>query len=85
MEQERNLNVAEITELTRNLTIREFCELMRQSRTSYFNNRRLGLGPDEVRVGRHVIIITPQAVREWLERHTVRAAEAKPTTEEEPA
>ncbi|MGF6481931.1 hypothetical protein [Paraburkholderia sp. JPY419] len=71
-------------EQERNLTIREFCELARWSKTSYFNMRRLGLGPDEVRVGRH-IIITRQAVREWEQRHTVRAAEAKPATEAEPA
>lgn len=68
----------------RNLTIREFCTLQRLSKVSYFNLRRLGLGPDEVRVGRH-ITITPEAVREWEQRHTKRAAELKPTTEPEPA
>ena len=50
-------------------TIREFCEHERLSKSKYYDLRKRGLGPAEIRVG-SVIRITPQAHVAWRERHT---------------
>jgi hypothetical protein len=45
-------------------TIREFCDAHRISRSTYYNLRKQGLGPDEARV-RDRVIITMEAAARW--------------------
>jgi hypothetical protein len=45
-------------------TINQFCAAEQMSRPHYFNMRRRGLGPREIRDGRF-IRITPEAHAEW--------------------
>lgn len=55
----------------RSKTIAEFCEAEGLSPSSYYKLRRMGLGPDEIRVpGLEIIRITVTAHREWRERMT---------------
>ena len=51
----------------RSLTISQFCFRHQIGRTSYFQMRKTGLGPREIRVGR-VIRISPDSEREWVDR-----------------
>jgi hypothetical protein len=55
-------------------TIPEFCDTHRISRAHYYNMRKLGLGPDEARVGDRVIITIESAAR-WR-RQREKAARA---------
>jgi hypothetical protein len=55
-------------------TIQEFCDTHRISRAHYYNMRKLGLGPDEARVGDRVIITLESAAR-WR-RQREKAARA---------
>jgi hypothetical protein len=45
-------------------TIREFCDAHRISKSTYYNLRKQGLGPDEARV-RDRVIITMEAAARW--------------------
>jgi len=54
-------------------TIEEFCTRHHLSRSEYFRIRKLGLGPDELRVAGNVRI-TAEADRKWGRRHTAKAA-----------
>lgn len=45
-------------------TIAEFCEAYRFGRTQYFQMKRRGLGPREMRVGRRVVI-SKEAAADW--------------------
>ena len=57
--------------LDRSLTVPEFCTRHNVSRASYYKLRRLGLGPDEMRMpGTCIVRITPEADRAWRERMT---------------
>jgi hypothetical protein len=50
-------------------TIDEFCVDKNISRPSYFKIRRLGLGPEELRIpGTSIVRITRRAAEEWEER-----------------
>ena len=53
-------------------TIETFCESERISRSAYFDMRRQGWGPDEMRIGR-LIRISPEAKARWR-RQRERAA-----------
>jgi hypothetical protein len=46
------------------LSIRQFCDMHDISWGHYFNMRKRGEGPDEMRAGRRVII-TPEAATAW--------------------
>jgi hypothetical protein len=67
------LEVAGRASIGNSLTIRGFCAAENISRAGYYNLRRKGLTPDEVRVGR-TIRITPEAHARWRRKHTKRAA-----------
>ncbi|CAG4903094.1 hypothetical protein [Paraburkholderia saeva] len=54
------------------LSLREFCEAYGLNRATVFKLRREGLGPDELVVGRR-ILITHAAAREWEMRMQARA------------
>lgn len=62
----------------KNLTVSEFCDAERISKVHYYNLKRRGEGPDEVRIGRRAVI-TPEAKREWEARMTKRGIEADAT------
>lgn len=47
------------------LTIQEFCDLVKISRSTYFALQRLELGPHILRIGR-AVRIAPKAVEDWL-------------------
>jgi hypothetical protein len=50
-------------------TIPQFCEVENLSASSYFKLKRLGLGPDEMRIpGTEIVRITATAHRGWRER-----------------
>ncbi len=49
------------------LSIKQFCQLMNISRTTYFALQGLELGPDTIKIGRAVRIKRSAAMR-WLER-----------------
>jgi hypothetical protein len=53
-------------------TIAEWCADKRISRSSYYNLKRAGLGPAELRVGVK-IIITPEADAAWRQQMQARA------------
>ena len=57
-------------------TIDEFCWAHGFSRASYYNMKVRGEGPEEARVGRHVII-TAEAAARWRRRRTSPARRAK--------
>src|SRR4051812_5229349 len=53
----------------RALTIREFCILENMAAATYYKIRRLGYGPDEMRVpGPALVRITQRARRDWHAR-----------------
>lgn len=52
---------------TLTLSVKEFCALVPMSVTTYYQMKRAGQGPRELRIGRHVRI-TRQAVENWLAR-----------------
>jgi hypothetical protein len=54
------------------LSIAEFCELNRISWGTYFNIRRRGQGPREMRIGRRVLI-APEAAAAWRRARVVAA------------
>jgi hypothetical protein len=53
-------------------SIREFCDANGISHGTYFNMRRRGEGPREMRIGSRVLI-TAEAAAEWRAAHTVAA------------
>ena len=57
-------------------TIDEFCENNRIGRSTYYNLRKDGLGPREMRCGRKGII-TPEAEDDWRRMMERRTAEAE--------
>ncbi|WP_321907126.1 hypothetical protein [Paraburkholderia sp. J11-2] len=63
-------------EAQNNFTIAEFCDLVRISKGAYFKLKKLGLGPDELHIGRRVII-TPAARAAWEAKMTSRQSEAE--------
>ena len=56
-------------------SIAEFCAAHGISRASYYNIKRAGLGPREIRVGRSVRISTGAAA-EWREKLEAASANA---------
>lgn len=50
-------------------TISEFCATEKMSRSKYYDLRRKGLTPDEMRAG-GIIRITPEAHAKWRRKHT---------------
>lgn len=63
-------------EVERSFSIAELCEAENISAGTYFNLRREGLGPREIRF-RSTVRITPDARREWhekLRRHSATRA-----------
>jgi hypothetical protein len=56
-------------------TIDEFCEHEKISRAKYYQLRKIGKGPVELRVG-GVIRITPQAHAKWRRKYTKPSATA---------
>jgi hypothetical protein len=65
------MNVREIPDDDRSLTIDEFCQLNHMSRTFYFRLRKQGNGPEEMRFGAHVRI-TPESNERWRKKYTRR-------------
>ena len=68
-------------------TIDEFCENNRISRSAYYNLKKDGLGPREMRCGRKPII-TPEAEDDWrrmMERLTAEAGRCSNISRPEPA
>jgi hypothetical protein len=47
------------------LTIKEFCKRHHISRGKYFDMRKAGIGPAEMRLGRALVRITDEADRAW--------------------
>ncbi|HVI66746.1 MAG TPA: hypothetical protein VM910_29850 [Bradyrhizobium sp.] len=56
-------------------TVTEFCQAHRISETTYYELKKLGLGPDEMEIGRKRIISIEAAAR-WRKAREVVAAEA---------
>jgi hypothetical protein len=52
-------------ESERSLTIKEFCTRHHISRGKYFDLRKAGLGPAEMRLGHALVRITAEADRAW--------------------
>jgi predicted DNA-binding transcriptional regulator AlpA len=48
-------------------TIPQFCDAYHFSRVHYYTLKKQGLGPDELRLGRKVVI-TRRAVEQWEQR-----------------
>jgi hypothetical protein len=59
----------------RSFTIAEWCSARRISRSSYYNLKRAGLGPAELRIGVKVTI-TPEADAAWRKQMQTRTADA---------
>src|SRR5262249_37851949 len=51
-------------------TIKEFCECHRLSRAQYYELKKRGLTPDEMRLGPQLVFITTESAREWRQRMT---------------
>jgi hypothetical protein len=50
-------------------TVEEFCRTHRISRPFYYVLRARGQGPDEMRLGKRVVI-SNESARRWRKRHT---------------
>lgn len=48
------------------ITLLEFCDRYKLSRSTYYEMRKRGLGPREIHIGRRVVIAW-RAIREWEE------------------
>jgi hypothetical protein len=59
--------------LSASSTIRDFCIAEKISRAKYYQLKKRGLGPDEMRVD-GIIRITPDSHARWRNRHTRRSA-----------
>lgn len=49
------------------MTIRQFCQRHQIGRTTYFQMRKSGFGPREIRVG-HLVRISFDSERDWLQQ-----------------
>jgi hypothetical protein len=67
----------------RSLTLDEFCAVENLCMASYFKARRLGNGPQELRIpGTNIVRITPEARREWHRRMAEQAQSEQAQLEE---
>ena len=48
------------------ITLLDFCDRYKLSRSTFYEMRKRGLGPREIHIGRRVLI-TRRAIREWEE------------------
>lgn len=60
------LTPAEIADGGGAITLLEFCDRYKLSRSTFYEMRKRGLGPREIHVGRRVLIAW-RAIREWEE------------------
>jgi hypothetical protein len=54
-----------MTESERSLTIKEFCKRHHISRGKYFDMRKAGIGPAEMRLGRALVRISAESDLAW--------------------
>jgi hypothetical protein len=67
----------------RSLTLDEFCAVEKLCMASYFKARRLGNGPQELRIpGTNIVRITPEARRDWHRRMAEQAQSEQAQLEE---
>ncbi|WP_322044981.1 hypothetical protein [Paraburkholderia sp. J67] len=52
------------------LSVTEFCERYRLTKTTYFQMRKRGEGPEEIRIGSRMIRITETAAVQWVQDRT---------------
>jgi predicted DNA-binding transcriptional regulator AlpA len=55
-------------ESRRSLTINQFLRKHRISRSTYYDLKKRGLGPTEMRISDRIVRISPRADREWVEK-----------------
>lgn len=55
---------AEVTEGGGAITLLQFCDRYKLSRSTFYEMRKRGLGPREIHIGRRVLIAW-RAIREW--------------------
>jgi predicted DNA-binding transcriptional regulator AlpA len=60
----------------RALTVRQFCDKYGLGRATYYDLRKKGLGPREMRIANRIIRISPQADADWVAR--MEAGESAP-------
>lgn len=64
-------------------TVREFCEAHGISAGAYYEAKREGRGPREMRIGSRGVRVSKEAAEEWRrEMEALAAAESAPTNEE---
>jgi predicted DNA-binding transcriptional regulator AlpA len=66
------------TNIRRDLTIRRFCQKHRIGKSTYYDLKKRGLGPQELHIGKSVRI-TAEADDEWVQRMQAQAAGNVPT------
>jgi predicted DNA-binding transcriptional regulator AlpA len=57
------------------MTIKQFCKSYAISRSLYYELRKDGLGPQELKVGGRRTVITTEAAEAWLKRQKVSEAQ----------